>query len=196
MAITCICSKPVNPSAPNSPIWEEEYCSTYCREYDARGLEPIRGDIKTGLKQMSGIFYMPNIDIPCDYCGVEFPLTSARGAESNAQFCSRTCFLQVSNLNIQRSLVHYTMIKILLHNRKFRDGWLSVSQIDEVMCRSRNFKSNSRRISQFLRLWVSRGLLEKKVITARHTEFRISNVGINNPIAKVFVEMIPKKVIK
>jgi hypothetical protein len=193
MTITCICSKPANPIALNASIWEEQYCSTYCREFDARGLEPIRGDIKTGLKKMSGIYYMPKIDIPCDYCGEDFSLSSKAGANSNAHFCSVDCYRKVSNLNIQRSLVNYTMIKILHHNRKFGNEWLSINTIDETMCRSRNFKSNPRRISQYLRIWVSRGLLEKKVVSTRLTEFRLSNVGLTNPIGKILLRWFQRR---
>jgi len=195
MSANCFCSNPINPCSAQSAIWEENYCSKYCREFDSRGLETIKGDIKTGLKQMSGLRYMPKIEISCDYCGDGFDLSSGRGATSNANFCSRDCFLKISKLNIQKSFLHYNMIKVLLHHRKFKDGWLSVSALNEIMARSRNFKSNTRRLSQLLRLWVSRGLIDKKQINTRVTEYRLNEIGINNPIGKVFVDLIPKKVV-
>ena len=194
MTKRCFCSQTINPSLEGSAIYEEDYCSTYCRIYDEKGLEPINGQEKTGLKQLSGLMYSPVVKMPCDYCGVEFRLKGSEKRKMNANFCSKECHKKITKLKIKKSLLNYTIIKSLHHHKKHGEGWITLDRLNEIMSRSRNFKSTSRRLSMFLKTWIGRGLVEKKMVGSK-SHYRLSDMGLNYPIAKVFVDCIPKKVV-
>ena len=181
----CYCDRKINPNAPNASFFEEEYCSDYCRRYEAQGLEKINGAEKYDKKQYSGFNWMPVITIPCEMC--ETPMELRYEYErANRQFCSLDCHRKMKTTR-KKAQINYAMLRLLRHRRNHCDsGWITAEEMNRYMRYCKYTKGSPRQIANLLRKWISRGVVDSEGKTQK--QYRLKSEYLTGPLAKYYYE--------
>ena len=181
----CYCGRKINPNAPQASFFEEEYCSDYCRRYEAQGLKKINGEEKYGKIQLSGFNWMPIIIIPCEMC--ESPVELRYAYEgANRQFCSLDCHKKMKTTR-KKAQIHYAILRLLRHKRTHCDsGWMSAEEINRYMRYQKYTKGSARQIGGLLTKWISRGVVE--INDAGKRQYRLMTKYLTGPLAKYYHE--------
>lgn len=183
---TCSCGRIINPYADHASFLEQTYCSKYCRIFNERGLKIINGAEKFDKAQYSGFNWWPIIKINCEMC--EAPVDLHYEFErANRQFCSRVCFNKMKSVKKRKSQMNYAILRLLRHHYyNNEEGWITASDMSELMNHRRDVKGNPRRWGNMLTKWVKRGLVENK---GQHPmQYRLKKEYLNAPLAKIFYE--------
>ncbi len=181
----CYCGRKINPNGPSASFFEEEYCSDYCRRYEAQGLKKINGEEKYGKSQFSGFNWMPIIMIPCEMC--ESPVELRYELEgANRQFCSMKCHKKMATTR-RKAQITYAILRLLRHNRNNRGaGWMSAEEISRNMKNRSGGRHTSRQMSSILTKWISRGVVE--ITHDKKRQYRLKTAYLTGPLAKYYHE--------
>ena len=200
----CICGNPINSEATTNPVfWEEDFCSTYCRLFDERGLEKVnRGELlkekgNPNWKNFKGFFDYPEIQSECQCCGKEVVLSKTQ--EPSKPYCSRACHTKIHrHPKSRKSQFVFTMLRVMKHYAKTKkDGrqWVNSAEMYLLMQRM-GCHPEKNPYAMLMRIWASRGVLEQKD-SSHHSEtgnklsikeYRFKPSLLNEPLGKVFYE--------
>jgi len=187
MAKTCECGNKV-PAKGGGAVYENDYCSRYCREFYSRGLKKIP---KSSSKHHKTHLKYPVIDCDCLGCGKSFEITAKKSDKGRHQaWCSQQCLNKVRGAPVRRASITFTMLALLKHRRKYGiyGGWMNHEEVFNIM---QNFNNSSGKNSftSLLPIWHKKGVLEKKERQGdRRAEYRMSDWGLRTPLGKVFFE--------
>jgi hypothetical protein len=201
---SCLCGKEINAEATtNYVFWEEDYCSTYCRLFDERGLEKVnRGESlkekgNPNWKNFTGFFDYPEIKSECVCCGKEVILSKT--AEPSKPYCSRACHTKIHrHPKSRKSQFVFTMLRVMKHYTKKRSGgdeWICSSRMYSIMQRM-GCHPEKNPYAMLMRIWASRGVLDTKD-SSHHSErgtklsikeYRFKPSLLEMPLGKVFYE--------
>lgn len=187
MAKTCECGNKV-PVRGGGAVYENDYCSRYCREFYSRGLKKIS---KSSSKHHKNHAKFPVIDCDCLGCGKSFEITAKKSDKGRHQaWCSRQCLNKVRGAPVRRASITFTMLALLKHRGKYGiyGGWMNHEEVFNIM---QNFNNSSGKNSftSLLPIWHRKGVLEKKDRQGdRRAEYRMSDWGLRTPLGKVFFE--------
>lgn len=187
MAKTCECGNKV-PARGGGAVYENDYCSRYCREFYSRGLKKIP---KSSSKHHKTHLKYPVIDCDCLGCGKSFEITAKKSDKGRHQaWCSQQCLNKVRGAPVRRASITFTMLALLKHRRKYGiyGGWMNHEEVFNIM---QNFNNSSGKNSftSLLPIWHKKGVLEKKDRQGdRRAEYRMSDWGLRTPLGKVFFE--------
>ena len=167
---SCYCGRQIDPHAAlhTTNRIEEDYCSTYCRLYQERGME----------KDSIGRPIHPHIEIPCDMCG-ESLILKYEFEKSNRSFCSRACYSALRGVRKRRGHIQYCILKVLKHKNK----WMTAEEICNITGRYGDTLSNTMRICRLLMRWVTRGVVQRK--GDKQYEYRFSDDYAQKPLAGI-----------
>ena len=153
------CGRPIKADNPSKGdrIYEETYCSHYCRIFDEQGLERI----PRLNKYHSGRFRWPEIHIPCEMCA-EPTLIIHDIEKSNRQFCSNTCYHKLKSGKKRSMELGHLLLSILKHRATYspKNPWMTGKSIAEYMVAIERFRINSYRVSSVMKRWVASGIVE------------------------------------
>lgn len=187
MAKTCECGNKV-PARGGGAVYENDYCSRYCREFYSRGIKKIS---KSSSKHHKNHLKFPVIDCDCLGCGKSFEITAKKSDKGRHQaWCSQQCLNKVRGAPVRRASITFTMLALLKHRRKYGiyGGWMNHEEVFKIM---QNFNNSSGKNSftSLLPIWHKKGVLEKKDRQGdRRAEYRMSDWGLRTPLGKVFFE--------
>ena len=187
MAKTCECGNKV-PAKGGGAVYENDYCSRYCREFYSRGLKKIP---KSSSKHHKNQLKFPVIDCDCLGCGKSFEITAKKSDKGRHQaWCSQQCLDKVRGAPVRRASITFTMLALLKHRGKYGiyGGWMNHEEVFNIM---QNFDNSSGKNSftSLLPIWHKKGVLEKKDRQGdRRAEYRMSDWGLRTPLGKVFFE--------
>jgi len=182
----CNCGREINPLALKASIFEEQYCSEYCRVFQTNNLSILNGEIDLGNSQLRGFNWWPIIEIPCEMCEKPTELRYEWEA-ADKQFCSRLCYTKMKTARPRKSQMNYAMLRLLRHRRRhYGEGWVSAGVIHEIMSRRRDVIGNPRRWGGLLQRWVKRGVVE--IQRGTPNQYRLHLDHITGPLAQMFHE--------
>ena len=170
-----------NPSKGDR-IYEEDYCSHYCRLFAEQGLEKTQ----RLHKFHSGMFRWPEIHISCEMCAA--PTLLLHDIEKgNRQFCSIACHHLFKGARRRHMDMGHILLSILKHHATYYPelSWMKAELIARYMGRSGR-QITSHRISSMLKRWVASGIVEYKDI---QYHFNLDKLG-NTPLAKFMYDWV------
>ena len=171
-----------NPSKGDS-VYEEHYCSHYCRLFEEQGLEKI----PRLNKYHTGRFSWPEIHIPCEMCSKP-TLLSHEIERGNRKFCSMKCHHLLKSAKKRRMEIGHLLLCILRHRATYfsqKESWMGANLIAEYMGRTTR-KINSQRVSSMLKRWIASGLVESKNGEYR---FNLKKLG-KTPLGKALYDWL------
>jgi len=166
---TCKCGRAIT-YVDTASFCEEHYCSKYCRLFDERNIERVNRGEKLKEKgskfhkNFSGFWDYPEIKDECLCCGGEVILRYNE-SDCDRRYCSRKCSRRIlTTKKVRKSAKVFPMLYFLKHERLYgsNDGWVTNERIMEVMQRKNNQSGKMGVWPSILRLWISRGWIEKK----------------------------------
>jgi len=153
------CGRPIRADNPSKGdrIYEEIYCSHYCRLFDEQGLERL----PRLNKYHSGRFRWPDIHIPCEMCA-EPTLLLHDIEKSNRQFCSNACYHKLKAGKKRSMELGHLILSIIKHRATYfpTTPWLTGKRIAQYMAATERFRINSYRVSAVMKRWVASGIVE------------------------------------
>lgn len=167
---TCKCGRSITPNSNAASFCEEQYCSKYCRLFDERNMEmenradKLKESGSKFHKNFSGFWDYPEIKDECLCCGGEVILRY-NDCDCDRRYCSRECSRKIlTSKKVRKSAKVFPMLYFLRHERLHggNDGWVTNERIMEVMQRKNNQSGKSAVWPSILRLWISRGWVEKR----------------------------------
>ena len=180
-----VCDRAIRADNPSKGdrIYEEQYCSHYCRIFEERGLKKIR---KSDNKYHSGMFRWPKIHIPCQMCA-EPTLLIHDIEKGNRQFCSTTCHHLFKGARKRHMDMGHLLLSILKHKATYspKTSWMKAHLIAEYMGRTTQ-QITPYRVSSMLKRWIACGLVEYKNLEYR---FNLKKLG-KTPLAKAMYDWI------
>ena len=170
-----------NPSKGDR-VYEEDYCSHYCRVFEEQGLERI----PRLSKYHSGRFRWPEIHIPCEMCA-EPTLLIHDIEKGNRQFCSTTCHHLLKSGKKRHMDMGHLLLSILKHRATYypKISWMKAELIAGYMGRTTR-QITLHRVSSMLKRWVASGIVEHNDTEYR---FNLNKLG-NTPLAKFMYDWV------
>lgn len=157
-----ICERPIKCLSPQKGdmVYEENYCSKYCRLYDERNLELVAFD--TNAPTHNGKLKWPHISITCDMCDGETHLVHDI-EKSNRAYCSVGCWNKLKSS--QKRGIHRTinMLLLLEHRKKYyRDAWMTPADISE-RCGRKGQMCSPTSVGLCMKRWRTAGIIEARL---------------------------------
>lgn len=178
------CGRPIRANNPSKGdrIYEEVYCSHYCRLFDEQGLEKIQ----RLNKYHSGMSRWPEIHIPCEMCA-EPTLLLHHMEKSNRQFCSTTCHHLLKSGKKRHMDIGHLLLSILKHRATYSPAtsWMKAELIARYMGRTTR-QMTSHRVSSILKRWVASGIVEHSDKEYRFDLQRLDKI----PLAKFMYDWV------
>ena len=170
-----------NPSKGDS-IYEEQYCSHYCRLFEEQGLEKI----PRLNKYHTGMFRWPEIHIPCEMCAKP-TLLSYEIERGNRKFCSIKCHHLLKSAKKRHMELGHLLLSILKHRATYfpKKSWMGSNLIAEYLARTTR-QINSQRVTSMLKRWIACGLVDSK---NREYRFNLKKLG-KTPLAKAMYDWV------
>jgi len=188
MTVICPCGEAV-PKRGGGTCYEEQFCSTYCREYNHQGLKKVKG-LKGSKHHRNHIAY-PVIKIQCIGCGADTEMKIGRRSKGRTQlWCSNSCMKKVRTTPIRRSHLIFTMLCAFKHRRRFDiyDGWMDSKEVYRVMSNFGN-RGGKNIWTTVLRNWAAKGFLTKRQsANSKRWEYRMSDLAFNSHLGRMFYE--------
>jgi len=183
-----VCSRPVKHLSPQKGdmVWEETYCSKYCRLFDEQGLEMVPFD--GGSVHHKNKLRWPRIPITCEMCDAEMLLVHDI-EKSNTRYCSQDCWNKLKKCQkrwIQRTV---NMLNFLYHRRNYHgEGWVSPSAISE-RCGRKGQMCSPTAAGLSMKRWREAGIVEAKLIggSQHGHEYRFIPKGLRGMTISQFI---------
>jgi len=176
------------PKKGGGVCYEEQYCSLYCREYNHRGLDKVKG--LNGSKHHKNHISYPSITIECIGCGKDAEMKFGRRVKRVQKWCGMDCMRKVRSTPIRRSHLVFTMLCAFKHRRRFNiyDGWMDSKEVYRVMSNFGN-RGGKNIWTTVLKNWAAKGFLTKrKSATSKRWEYRMSDLAFNSHLGRMFYE--------
>lgn len=141
-------------------VYEENYCSKYCRLYDEQNLKWVAYD--TTCANHKGKLKWPSIPISCAMCNGEIHLLHDI-EKSNRSYCSIDCWNKLKSS--QKRGIHRTlnMLSLLQHRRKHhRDAWMAPADISE-RCGRKGQMCSPTSVGLTMKRWITSGIIESRL---------------------------------
>ena len=159
MSAKCpVCERIIKADHPQKGdrLYEEDYCSHYCRLFDSQNLKKV---VKSRSKHHAGMFKWPEIHIPCEMCA-EPTLIIHDIEKCNRQFCSTTCYHKLLGGKKRGMVAAYLLLSLLKHRATYYPTKSELSCDELAAYTTRGFKRmNGSRVASMLKRWVASGII-------------------------------------
>jgi len=159
MSMKCpVCERIIKAHHPQKGdrLYEEDYCSHYCRLFDSQNLENVQVG---NSKHHSGILRWPKIYIPCEMCA-EPTLIIHDIEKSNRQFCSTTCYHKLLGGKKRGMAAAYMLLSLLKHRATYHVNISEIPSEELAAYTARGFKRmTTLRVAPMLKRWVASGII-------------------------------------